>query len=306
MSIEHEDVFTSQDKTVLSADCSDIVILEYLSKAPFVTHEEIVNALKNIDSERLETIAKYNPSIIYTIYDVLLLRSSQSPEACDEGLMENAIFTSFATPRTPYSMWNKDALRFTSLDLKTAQKLSAILRGKYNEIKPHEIMDLLRRLEHMCSGNGFSMQEKSLALALLNITAIERNISPRYILHICCLMKTMRYPTADTTLLEYFEREDPSIGECAVISSVKERRKNSHWCVKLFLEVYTDRVLSVFYKIKETLEQFIKEKDIDRVVELLTSIYMYSNDEKMEDTIFTSFGEDGKFLLEMCKEHIWN
>lgn len=306
MSVERENSTASQDTAILSTDASDIEILEFLKKAPFFTHREMADSLQNIPSEQLERIAKYNPSTVYTIYDIILLRSPTNEDASEKYIMENMTFTPFGTPRTPYSKWSKDTLRFTSLNVKTAQKISAIIRGKHTEIKMHEIMDLLRRLEHMCTGEGFSMPEKSLALALLNIAALERTISPRYILHICCLMRSMRYPPAAGTLLKYFEKEDPSISELAVVDLVKEKNPSSEWCARVFLGLHIDRALSIFYKVKETLAEFIKEDDIDRAAGILSSIYLYSNDEKIEDTILTTFGENGALLLKKCEEYIWD
>lgn len=306
MSFEYENSNTSQDTDILSANSSDAEILELLSKAPFFTHREIVDALQKIDSERLEAIAKCNPSTVYTIYDILLLRSPSNEGIASKYIIENPVFSPFGTPRTPYSKWGKDTLRFTNLNVKNAQKIGAILRGKCTEIKMHEIMDLLRRLEHMCAGPSFSMAEKSLALGLLNTAALERAISPRYILHICCLMRSLQYSPGVITLLKYFENEDPGISELAVVDLVKEKKTNCEWCIKVFLSVHADRALSVFYKVKESLLQFIKEDQIERAAGVLASIYLYSNDEKIEDTIFMSFGENSAMLLKKCQEYIWD
>ncbi|OAG30067.1 hypothetical protein NEIG_01100 [Nematocida sp. ERTm5] len=294
-----------QRRSRLTSKCTDEMIIEVVSQAPFISHAELADLLGEIDSERLEEIAKNNPSIMHTIYDILLFRATQIDKV-EPQKINSMVYTDFSTPNTPYSMWSRDILRFTTIDLKSAQKLSALLRRKYNEVKPHEIMDLLRKLEHMCIGSAFTAQEKTLSLALLNIAVREGNISPRYILHFCSLMKCMQYLPADSTLLEYFEREDMSTAEEAVISAIKEKRVQSHWVLKQFLQAHSERVLSIFYKIKEDLIQYIKENEVERAVLHLTPLYMYSQAEETEECIFSEFKENRNMLKEMCQEQIWN
>ncbi|KAI5134023.1 hypothetical protein NEAUS04_0235 [Nematocida ausubeli] len=302
MTTEYEEC-VQKKKTSLSETSTDTMIIEVLSRVPFITQSEIAETLELIGSERLESIAKENPLLMHTVYDILLLRAGQNERETRE--INSTIYTDFNTPCTPYNKWSQDILKFTTLDLKSAQKISALLKRKYADLKPYDITELLRKLEYMCTGTSFSPQEKSLSLALLNIAVKVGSLPPAEILNICSIMKCMQYESAESTLLEYFERTDLVINEDAVSRFVQMKKVQSHWMVRVLLQVHPDRVMNIFYKIEESLHHFIKEKDIERVVAHLTPLYMHSQTEEIEESIFSRFKERD-MLKSMCNEHIWS
>ncbi|KAI5180202.1 hypothetical protein NEOKW01_0531 [Nematocida sp. AWRm80] len=277
-------------------------VVQALKQAEFIPLSSLAKRLAEIDSYRLESIAKQVPEVSHTVYDLILLRENEICPKTEERYFPTVM--DFSTPCTPHLKWHSNVLRFINLDMDTAKKLSAILKGKYQETKPKELFEVLRKLEHMCTGTSFSEQEKSLALALIKIGTQNSTVPPAYTLYLCALLKEQNYPFAGTSLIECFESH-PCIDYLdPVIEMVKERRALSTWCLKYFISIYNSQVMQIFTGIKSTIQELLSEKNIPAAVEILMPLYIHSTDE-LEKEMFESFGEHSHTLLDKCKESIW-
>lgn len=304
MTTIHEGSDLSNGK-VLGKNTPAEEIVAFLNKAPFVTQEKILSVLEEVPNERLEAIAKSHSEVVFTVYDVLLLR--EEGKAGETQTRENGcakLEELFSTPRTPYSKWSTSIFRFTQLTLETAKKLSAVIRGRYPEVKTHEVLEVIRKLEQMTMG-GFLEEEQNLALALLNVAALSRSLSPRYILHICSVLRHRRYPSAENTLARYFEESEAEIGECAVLACIKERREDYGWYLQSYLKVRSDRVAAIYQAVKEDLHELIRHQELDQAVQLLKPIYIHSTDE-LEQDVLAEFPEHAQHLLDQCQDIIWS
>jgi len=302
---EGKEAGETQGEKTLCRKSTDAEIAQVLTRTPFIGREETLNALRKIDTERLERLAKEIPTLSPAIYDVLLSREELLKERTNEAenteIGRNRILS---TPITPYSRWSSDISRFTRLDLETARKLGAVLRRKYPEVKRQEIIEIVRKLEQICISEGFLTDEKELALALLNVALVENVVSPLSTLQISALLKKKKYPGVEQSLIRYFEEIGAEEGEDALVKHIREKKEGREWCMRVFLSAYSERSGMLFEEIQGEIEELVREGKISQAADLLRPIYIHSTEE-FEQKIVKTFEDKGAEVIEKCKENIW-
>ncbi|OAG28783.1 hypothetical protein NEDG_00922 [Nematocida displodere] len=302
------DESTFNTRNIPHAQSTDEEIVAFLKCTHFMTQAEMLTHLAPVDSTKLEKIAKVHPSTMNTIYDLLLLREStdlQDEENVQKTDSDVNAPSLYMTPKTPYNVWGREVLRFTRLDLSAACKISAIIRGKYAEVKHHEILDMIRKLEQMATSPEFPVQEQNLSLALLKIAAQSEPTPLWCAIHICSILKQKNYPAAESTLRECFTKLNTAEAETAVAASIKAKQERHSWILRVFLSVYPQATITLFRKVRPEIVECIALGELEAAVSLLKPFYMYSTDE-MEKEVFADLGVDSSCLVEACKEHIWS
>ncbi|KAI5171575.1 hypothetical protein NEFER03_0897 [Nematocida sp. LUAm3] len=271
---------------------------EDMFKNPFylVRGEEAIIRLKGITSERLREALKMHPEISYAVYEDILLQEKDLKKEMEASYRSSRLLDS---PKTPICQWKVEVLGFTELTVEVCRRISCILRGNSMEIRSTEILELLRKLEHICTGNRFSVREKELSASLLSISVGTDRVNSVYSMYICGFLYSIGYPFSNEVLSKHLDRHQ-NIRE--VCNYVCERRVSYSWIVLRYLNRCPEQVGALFSLLKDEICSLVGDED--KLIEVLKPIYIYSTEE-LEEKMKDIFKEHYEGIIRKCQERIW-
>jgi hypothetical protein len=279
----------------------------------FYQRSELRKIFADVPCEEMEKVAEQEPSLAGFVYEVILSREragdteekeNTSPEGVGLKEMAGLLLT---TPKTPFSKWGADILKFTDLELPTAQKLCAVIRNS-TLASDGDVHKIVHKLERICSSRSFSQREVCLGIILLEKVLLFRNVSPEMAFSIYSLMDSHGYVEKEELLAGYLEKLEEKEALGSMVSLFKKRGSAHEKILSLFVRRFPERAHDLFGQIEGDLRERIGGPGESEAISVLKDIFVYVDDDVETQMLgrICSNEEERERIKALCTERIWD